>query len=156
MKAELTYSESNLDALGEQIARVLCPGDRVLLEGQMGAGKTTLTRSILKFLQIHQPPEGSPSFAIAHEYSSPSGDIVHMDFYRIRAEAEIEEAGILSYFWERPLIIITEWLSLWPELESKVIESGRSFRIDLEATSDPFKRVLRLDSPTGLPVLSLA
>lgn len=97
----------------------------------MGAGKTTFARYLLSALGVTQPPEGSPSFAIAHEYQSPRGGVVHIDFYRIRNEAEIEEAGIPAFYWERSSLVISEWLSSWPEFEKQVMKSGRGWKVAL-------------------------
>jgi tRNA threonylcarbamoyl adenosine modification protein YjeE len=106
----------------------------------MGVGKTTFTRGLLAALQIVQPPEGSPTFAIAHEYESPRGGVVHIDFYRLKSEEEIDEAGIPSYYWERDLIVISEWLSSWPEFQSKVIRTGRSWKIELSMNESDFSQ----------------
>jgi tRNA threonylcarbamoyladenosine biosynthesis protein TsaE len=101
----------------------------VLLEGEMGAGKTTFARELLLGLGVTQPPEGSPTFAIAHEYHCERGGVVHIDLYRIRSESELDHAGIPEYFWSRPLIVICEWLSMWPEFESKVKAHGSSWQV---------------------------
>jgi tRNA threonylcarbamoyl adenosine modification protein YjeE len=110
---------------------LLNPGDRVLLEGPMGAGKSTFARALLIALGVHQPPEGSPTFALAHEYDAPRGGVVHLDFYRIRSEMEIDEAGIPEYFWERSLLVIAEWLSSWPGFESQVLARGNNWRVNI-------------------------
>ena len=102
----------------------------------MGVGKTTFSRALLLGLGVVQPPEGSPTFAIAHEYESPKGGVVHIDFYRIRAEEEIDEAGIPSYFWERNLIVLSEWIASWPEFEARVLKSGRIWRVNLSFADD--------------------
>src|SRR4051812_16090482 len=90
-------SEAQCNRIAAELAAEIRPGDRVLLEGPMGAGKTTFSRALLAGLGVEQPPEGSPTFAIAHEYrtSRPGGvgQVVHIDFYRLRSESEIEEAG---------------------------------------------------------------
>lgn len=133
-----------------ELAKELRPGDRVLLEGPMGVGKTTFARALLSGLGLDQPAEGSPTFAIAHEYETPRGPVVHMDFYRLKTESEIDEAGIPSYFWERDLIAITEWLSSWPQFEKEVKKSGRCFLISLKhsttgAPQDFVKREIKID-----------
>lgn len=97
----------------------------------MGAGKTTFARELLNALGVRQPPEGSPSFAIAHEYDSPKGNVVHIDYYRLKSEAEIEDAGIPAYYWERQAIVISEWLSSWSDFSAAVLKTGRCWRVDL-------------------------
>lgn len=104
----------------------------------MGVGKTTFSRQLLAALGVEQPPEGSPSFAIAHEYVGPRGDVIHIDFYRIRSEQEIQEAGIEAYFWERDAVVIAEWTSLWPGFEAAVLKSepGRVWKVELKFSPD--------------------
>jgi tRNA threonylcarbamoyl adenosine modification protein YjeE len=128
--------------LALELAPLLQPGDRVLLEGPLGAGKTTLAKALLKALGVSQPPEGSPTFAIAHEYQSSRGDIIHIDFYRLKSEEEIDEAGIPSYFWERKGIVICEWLSSWPFFQEQVQKSGRIWKIQLSFGKNVHKRDL--------------
>jgi tRNA threonylcarbamoyl adenosine modification protein YjeE len=108
-------------------------GDRVFLEGELGAGKTTFARAMLEALGIDQPAEGSPTFPIAHEYQSPRGEVIHVDFYRLKREAELEEAGITAYFWEREAIVLSEWISLFPSFRDAVLKTrvGRVFRVTL-------------------------
>jgi tRNA threonylcarbamoyladenosine biosynthesis protein TsaE len=120
----------------------------VLLEGPLGAGKTTFSRALIEGLGASQPPEGSPSFAIAHEYVSTRGAVVHVDFYRLRSEDEIAEAGIEAYFWERPAIVLAEWTSLWPGFEQAVLRegAGRVWRVSLAFVADsPAARAVRIE-----------
>lgn len=125
-QAPLECSEEQIPSLARLLSQEIRLRDRILLEGPMGAGKSTWSRALLEALGVVQPPEGSPSFAIAHEYDCPRGGVVHIDFYRLTTEDEIDEAGIPSYFWERDLIIITEWLNAWPRFETQVLKSGRT------------------------------
>ena len=90
----------------------------------MGTGKTTFARALLAGLGVSQPPEGSPSFAIAHEYDSLRGNVVHIDFYRLKHESEIEDAGVGAYFWERKAIVVSEWISMFPDFGNAVCEAA--------------------------------
>src|SRR3954471_23594503 len=101
-------SEDDSRALARALARELKAGDRVFLEGPLGAGKTTFARALLEGIGVTQPPEGSPTFAIAHEYRVSEGvsrgPVIHIDLYRLKSEGELEAAGIAAYFWERDAI----------------------------------------------------
>jgi tRNA threonylcarbamoyl adenosine modification protein YjeE len=121
-KAEPNCSEDQLDQVSSELSKQLIAGDRVILEGAMGAGKSTFARLLLKNLGIDQPAEGSPTFAIAHEYTARGVEVIHMDLYRLKSEAELEEAGIPTYFWDRECISLTEWLSQFPEFEASVLK----------------------------------
>lgn len=116
----------------------------------MGAGKTTFSRALLEGLGVVQPPEGSPSFAIAHEYQGARCEVIHIDFYRLRSEAEIAEAGVEAYFWERDrAIVIAEWTSLFPEFEKAVLQSAPQglWRVRLDFVDDePSKRRLEISA----------
>lgn len=111
--------------MAARLARALRPGDRVVLEGPLGAGKTTFARALLEALGVSQPPEGSPTFAIAHEYRAPIGRVVHLDLYRLKDESELEEAGVPGYLWDEQAIAIVEWLSTAPDLERAVTETAQ-------------------------------
>lgn len=138
-------SEENTLALARELAVEIRPGDRVFLEGPLGAGKTTFARALLSGLGVHQPPEGSPTFAIAHEYDSPKGNVVHLDLYRLRTEEELEQAGVSAYFWEREAIVLVEWISLFTDFAESIRREGRIWDVALEMdTANPVLRTIRM------------
>jgi len=85
--------EAATAALGARIARGLKQGDAVLLEGELGAGKTTLARAILRSLGVesHVP---SPTFTLVQPYETAQLALYHFDLYRIESASEIAELGM--------------------------------------------------------------
>jgi tRNA threonylcarbamoyl adenosine modification protein YjeE len=79
--------------LGSRIARGLRPGDAVLLKGELGAGKTTLARGILRALGVegHVP---SPTFTLVQNYQTRDLALFHFDLYRIEHPRELTELGM--------------------------------------------------------------
>jgi N-acetylmuramate 1-kinase len=89
-------SEADTNRLGESLARLLRPGDVVLLDGDLGAGKSTLARAILRGLGENPLLEvPSPTFALVQPYSGGAFrfPVLHADLYRIRDPREIDELG---------------------------------------------------------------
>lgn len=107
MKVELPDLAAS-DGLGRRIAQRLRPGDVVALSGELGAGKTTLARSILAALG-HDGEVPSPSFAIVEPYDSPllRLRVVHADFYRLADASELTEIGLDDL--REDGVLIAEW-----------------------------------------------
>lgn len=82
----------------------------VLIDGQMGAGKTTTVRNILASIS-NNPFQGSPTFSLVNEYTSNFGQLIyHFDLYRIDHPSELQQIGIEEYFENDSLSFIE-----WPE-----------------------------------------
>ena len=79
--------------LGMHVARVLHPGDLVVLVGELGAGKTTFTQGIGKGLGISEPVT-SPTFVIARAHVDGIHPLVHVDAYRLGSTIELDELDL--------------------------------------------------------------
>jgi tRNA threonylcarbamoyladenosine biosynthesis protein TsaE len=118
-----TRSEEETVAFGERLGRRLAPGSIVLLEGELGAGKTTLAKGIVKGLGAADPEEvASPTFTLIHEYGDPVR-VYHVDLYRLDDPREAEALG-LDEILERKAVVLVEWGGkfprLWPESRIEV------------------------------------
>lgn len=80
-------------ALGAAIAGQLSRGDAVLLQGDLGSGKTTLARAILAALGVDETVP-SPTFTLVQTYETPRFPVSHYDLYRLKRPSELDELGL--------------------------------------------------------------
>lgn len=95
------------DALGMQLSTLLTTGDCVLLEGDLGAGKSTLARAIIQTALKSNEPVPSPTFTLTAHYETESTFYVHADLYRMSGPEELEETGLDEAFQEA--VTLVEW-----------------------------------------------
>lgn len=98
-----------LDGLAGRLAAALAPGWCVFLSGELGAGKTTLARALLRALG-HAGKVKSPSYGLLERYAPPWGVVCHLDLYRLSDPEELEFIGLRDLIEEDPLLLIE-----WPE-----------------------------------------
>ena len=95
------------EALGQRIAAVIRPGDAVLLDGPLGAGKSALARALLRAAAADPALDvPSPSYTLVQEYHTPVGPICHFDLWRLDGPGGVVELG-----WDeaRQGIVVVEW-----------------------------------------------
>ena len=96
------------EALGARLARELVPGDAVLVEGDLGAGKTTFVRGAARALGVTVPVT-SPTFTIGQRYPAAGGRMVaHVDLYRLAALAD-EDPELLADYLSPDAVAFVEW-----------------------------------------------
>ncbi|MEA3036682.1 MAG: tRNA threonylcarbamoyladenosine biosynthesis protein TsaE [Sphingomonadales bacterium] len=113
----LLSAPEETEALGARLAPFLRPGDVIALYGELGTGKTTLARGILRGLGFNGEV-ASPTFPIVLPYDSLRLPVWHVDLYRTEKPAEIDELALDEALEEGALIV--EWperleARLWPE-----------------------------------------
>jgi tRNA threonylcarbamoyladenosine biosynthesis protein TsaE len=116
-------------ALGARLASELKPGDLVLLEGGLGAGKTALARAVIRTLtgdpRLDVP---SPSFALVQPYEANGRPVLHADLYRLQEAREIDELGL---FERADAIVLVEW----PERAGELL-SQATMRVTIEVPAN--------------------
>ena len=103
---------SSTEALGQSLARALPdpnPGAIVYLQGELGSGKTTCVRSLLRALGVTSPVR-SPTYTLVDHYSLAALECVHVDLYRLESTAEVDELGLRDLIGQGCLMLIE-----WPE-----------------------------------------
>jgi tRNA threonylcarbamoyladenosine biosynthesis protein TsaE len=132
------YGEVAMESLGEVVSSALKMGGVVYLEGDLGMGKTTLVRGVLRGLG-YQGPVKSPTYTIVEPYELPSLEVYHFDLYRVSDAEELEFMGIRDYFTDSGLCLI-EWAEMGrgalPEADLVVslslIPQGRHVSLDAQ------------------------
>lgn len=109
------------EALGAGLAPLLAPGLVIWLSGDLGAGKTTLSRGLLRALG-HTGSVKSPTYTLIEVYVVSRMSLYHFDFYRFSHADEFLEAGLEEYF-DGSGVCLVEWADkAWPHVPAPDIE----------------------------------
>ncbi len=104
----LELDEAELLRLAAALSSVLVHGDCVALQGDLGAGKTTFARAVVRaFLADPGHDVPSPTFALRQDYHGARGDIAHFDLYRLSDARELDELGFDEGLDRR--VTLVEW-----------------------------------------------
>jgi tRNA threonylcarbamoyladenosine biosynthesis protein TsaE len=149
-KPDLTLdlaAEADTLALGTRLAPALSPGMVVHLTGELGAGKTTLARGILRGLGYRGRVK-SPTFTLVEAYKVSKLYLYHFDFYRFESPRELEDAGFRECFGAHALCLV-EWPekagAKLPAADLKIVihVSGNGRRVELFAATEGGRECLR-------------
>jgi len=129
----VTHSPEETLAFGREIGARLKPPVLVLLAGELGAGKTTLTKGIVSALGAAEEDQvTSPTFTLVHKYDQ-GAVVYHVDLYRVGDFHDLETLGLEDFLTEQAIVIV-EWpekLSLrttWPVLRIQLEHAGEDMR----------------------------
>lgn len=137
-----TSGPAETRTVGEKLAARLRPGDTVILEGQLGAGKSELARGIAAGLGVAETVT-SPSFTILNVYESGRCPLYHFDWYRLESADELYELGMDEYLGGDGIAVV-EWAERCPEAVP-----ADALRITLEVTGEE-TREIRIHDPADL------
>ncbi len=140
----VTADATATEALGAALAASFVAAPQravvVLLRGELGAGKTTLARGLLRGLGVTGSIR-SPTFAVLKPHETTHARVVHLDLYRLTSATDLEQLGLGDYDEGGTL-----WLVEWPErgsgalppadLELLLVAAAQSHRIDLHSCSE--------------------
>lgn len=132
---EQIISKSSLETqeIAKNIAQEIIAKKRanvVLLEGELGGGKTTFSQGFLSSLGVTQAVT-SPTFVIMKSYSIPSSEykVYHLDLYRLNQEWEVLDLGIMDIISNPNNIVLIEWASKTPKIWENIPHTKINFEV---------------------------
>ena len=138
---ELTAaSAGDMEALGARLAGASRPGLRLFLQGELGAGKTTLVRGFLRGLG-YEGKVKSPTYTLVEPYHLSALTVYHFDFYRLQDPEELEAMGIRDYFGGEACCLVE-----WPERAGGYLGQGD---VSIHITFENSDRYLSLQAHTA-------
>ena len=133
--------------LGEALAAGAAPGRVLFISGNLGAGKTTLVRGLLRGLGYAGRAK-SPTYALVEPYTFSSLDLYHFDFFRFKNRSEWLNSGFREHFNPGSLCVVE-----WPEKAGDLL-SPPDLAITLEFEGEARRAFLEAASPLGEAWLS--
>jgi tRNA threonylcarbamoyladenosine biosynthesis protein TsaE len=139
----LALTESELVDWGERLGRQIVPPLLITLEGDLGAGKTTLARAICAGFGVRDDVT-SPTFAIVHSYDAPKSPVYHVDLYRLDGPRDLQNIGWDDMIQSDALLLVE-----WPERAGALLPAAH-LPIQLEHVEGaPDRRLLYAGGHVG-------
>jgi tRNA threonylcarbamoyladenosine biosynthesis protein TsaE len=131
----VTNSPEETVTFGRELAKQLRPPCLVLLEGELGSGKTTLVKGIVAGLGAAREAEvSSPTFTLVHEYGDAT-KVYHVDLYRIESADDLATLGLEDSFHQNAVVLVE-----WGEKLSNIFPTP-DFHIKLEHLGPEHRRI---------------
>jgi len=127
-----TNSAAETEAWAQRLAMTLKGGDILALEGDLGAGKTTLVRGLAAGLGIKPSKVSSPTFALMNEYEGSGQTLVHIDAYRMNDPEELAGLGWDRLLEDTSVVVAVEW----PSKVEGALPPHRTTTITLQHTGE--------------------
>lgn len=141
-RTRVTHSEAETAAFAREFARCLKPGAAVALYGNLGAGKTTLSRELCRALGF-DGGVSSPTYTIVHEYPNEP-PIFHVDLYRLSSGSDLEEAGLSRCLAGGAITLIE-----WPERLQNLL--GVTHKVTLKILSETAREITAEEHDPATP-----
>ena len=130
------------DSFGKKLGSLLQPGSILLLEGEMGAGKTTLIKSICSVLGINPDIVTSPTYTFANRYPG-NLEVSHVDLFRIENPEELDD-------FDREELICDDGITMieWPSLFEKTLKEDHLLKLQLEVIESDCRSIFMISNST--------
>lgn len=142
-EGHLALTEPELVAWGVRLGRQIVPPLVITLDGDLGAGKTTLARAICEGFGVRDEVT-SPTFAIVHVYEAPKASVYHIDLYRLDGPRDLQNIGWDDLVQSDAILLIE-----WPERAGELLPPDH-LPIQLrQVDGEPDRRVLYAGGHVG-------
>lgn len=145
MKISLKIQNLNeLDTFSRILRKFLRLNDTILLTGEIGSGKTTFVKSLVKAFGLDDKIVSSPSFVLIHEYETTQGKIIHVDLYRLGENTSSSDIGLDDFYYDNCIKLI-EWANYLQDPDEDALNIHFEIPLYMENT-----RIITLSSSSKL------
>jgi tRNA threonylcarbamoyladenosine biosynthesis protein TsaE len=144
MATHISHSAAETEALGEKWGREAKAGLVIGLSGDLGTGKTQLTKGIARGLGITEKIL-SPTFALVNEYRSGRLPLFHLDLYRLDTREQIIGAGLEEYLSEPNGVAVVEWIERWTTTKTTEPGTTKARLVSIKQLSETGREIVYED-----------
>ncbi|MGD2169454.1 MAG: tRNA (adenosine(37)-N6)-threonylcarbamoyltransferase complex ATPase subunit type 1 TsaE [Chlamydiota bacterium] len=130
------HREAQTKAFAKKLASEISIPNIILLEGDLGAGKTTFTKGFLSFFGVSEAEVQSPTFAYVNQYFCNSLTISHFDLYRLNSDEEFLALGFEEYLFSSDICLIE-----WPQIITPILTQSPHLKITLSFKDEESRKL---------------